>query len=353
MFESLQVPGLVSKVVDGFHATIFAYGQTGSGKTFTMEGYEYNEVAKVADGDARAGKVQIDRNEHFNNGLSLRAIREAFRQVAEVRDKHISISCSFLQIYNEKVFDLLNTSKIKRHGKQEGLRIRWSKSEQFSVENLFVFKCNDAEHAIQYFNKGVKNKVVAAHNLNHASSRSHCIFSLIFEITDNAAVDNQVVSKLQLVDLAGSERTSMTGATGLAQKESIDINKSLFTLRKVITGLAEASRGKNRGVSHIPYRDSKLTCLLKQSLGGNSFSLMIACLSPSDSYFEENISTLNYATKASFISNIPTKNEDPKMKMVSELREKVARLEKELADANGHIQFLSSINGTEMPEKPV
>ena len=90
-------------------------------------------------------------------------------------------------------------------------------------------------------------------------------------------------------------------------------------------------------MSHIPYRDSKLTCLLKQSLGGNSFSLMIACLSPSDNYFEENISTLNYATKASFISNLPTKNEDPKMKMVSELKDKVTRLEKELADANNHI----------------
>ena len=166
-----------------------------------------------------------------------------------------------------------------------------------------------------------------------------------FEIVDNAHVDNQVISKLQLVDLAGSERTAMTGATGLAQKESIDINKSLFTLRKVITGLAEAGRTKGKSLTHIPYRDSKLTCLLKQSLGGNSYALMIACLSPSNHYIEENISTLNYATKASFISNIPTKNEDPKMKMVSELKEKVARLEKELSNANNHIQFLSDMNG--------
>jgi kinesin family protein 4/21/27 len=123
------------------------------------------------------------------------------------------------------------------------------------------------------------------------------------EITDNAAVDNQVTAKLQLVDLAGSERTSQTGAVGLAQKESIDINKSLFTLRKVITGLAEAGRSKKgaNALAHIPYRDSKLTCLLKQSLGGNSYALMIACLSPSNNFIEENISTLNYATKASFI----------------------------------------------------
>ena len=100
-------------------------------------------------------------------------------------------------------------------------------------------------------------------------------------------------------------------------------------------------------MQHIPYRDSKLTCLLKQSLGGNSYALMIACLSPSNMFIEENISTLNYATKASFISNIPTKNEDPKMKLVSELRDKVAKLEKELADANNHIQFLSQIGGGE------
>lgn len=108
----------------------------------------------------------------------------------------------------------------------------------------------------------------------------------------------------------------------MAQKESIDINKSLFTLRKVITALATASR-KKQAMAHIPYRDSKLTSLLKQSLGGNSYALMIACLSPSDNYIEENISTLNYATQASFISNIPQKNEDPKMRLVNELRDRV------------------------------
>jgi Kinesin motor domain len=108
---------------------------------------------------------------------------------------------------------------------------------------------------------------------------------------------------MQLVDLAGSERSSQTGNTGLAAKEAIDINKSLFTLRQVITSLAEGSKNKKSVAAHIPYRDSKLTSLLKQSLGGNSYSLMIACLSPSDTYAEENVSTLNYATKASHIQN--------------------------------------------------
>jgi len=131
-----------------------------------------------------------------------------------------------------------------------------------------------------------------------------------------------------LVDLAGSERQSATGTTGLAQKESIDINKSLFTLRQVITGLADSAKSgkKMASLQHIPYRDSKLTCLLKQSIGGNSYCLMIACLSPSDAYVEENLSTLAYATKASFISNEPTKNEDPKMKLINELKSKVSSL---------------------------
>ena len=143
--------------------------------------------------------------------------------------------------------------------------------------------------------------MVASHNLNHASSRSHAIFTIIVDITDNSNVDNTVQSKMQLVDLAGSERSSQTGNTGLAAKEAIDINKSLFTLRQVITSLAEGSKTKKSVAAHIPYRDSKLTSLLKQSLGGNSYSLMIACLSPSDAYADENVSTLNYATKASHI----------------------------------------------------
>ena len=188
------------------------------------------------------------------------------------------------------------------------------------MENLFVFRCNDAQHAIELYNKGIKNKVVASHNLNHASSRSHAIFTLTIEIIDNSAVDNVIISKLQLVDLAGSERTSQTGASGLAAKEAIDINKSLFTLRQVITSLAEGSRKKSPLASHIPYRDSKLTSLLKSSLGGNSYSLMIACLSPSDAFVEENLSTLNYAMKASYIKNEPTQNVDPKTKLIIELR---------------------------------
>ena len=212
VFDQLQIKGLVTKVMEGFHATIFAYGQTGSGKTYTMEGYKYEEAKQ----NERAGKAVISQN--IDNGITIRSIREIFTQAEMLRkEKHITVSCSFLQIYNEKVFDLLNAGHLKK-GKagDQGLRIRWNKNDQFTVENLYVFKCDSPEHALLLYNKGVKNKIVASHNLNHASSRSHCIFTLQIDIVDNSAVDNTIVSKLQLVDLAGSERQSATGTTGLA-----------------------------------------------------------------------------------------------------------------------------------------
>jgi len=135
--------------------------------------------------------------------------------------------------------------------------MRWNKTEQFMVENLFIFECFSAEDALKLFNTGIKNRIVASHNMNNASSRSHCIFTINVEQSSADDVNNVVISKLQLVDLAGSERAGLTGNTGIAYKESIDINKSLLTLRKVINGLSDRkSSGKK---AHIPYRESKLT----------------------------------------------------------------------------------------------
>lgn len=143
-----------------------------------------------------------------------------------------------------------------------------------------------------------------------------------------------------MVDLAGSERQSQTGNT--ANKESIDINKSLFTLRQVITSLTEKGKGKGNQ-SYIPYRDSKLTCLLRQSLGGNSFCLMIACLNPCDAHVEENLSTMQYASQASYISNKPIRNDDPKARMIEMLKEQIRKLTEELAKANETIDFLTKL----------
>jgi hypothetical protein len=337
---------LVSRVVDGYHATIFAYGQTGSGKTFTMEGYDYKNKN---DGRAKSKAPVIKDNE--NIGITQRAVKELFQQIRHKKEKHgkhISVFVSFLQIYSEKVFDLLNPSNLNAKKDSKGLRIRWNKKDQFMVENLFIFEWATEDEVLDLFHFGIKNKIVASHNLNHASSRSHAIFTVTCEWVDPGNVDNVIVSKLQLVDLAGSERISLTGTKGIAAKESIDINKSLFVLRKVIMGLSDASRGHSKDKSHIPYRDSKLTSLLKQSIGGNSYWLMIACIAPLDRFFEENISTLNYATRASYIANAPTKNIDPKIREIQELKLKNKALQLELLNANKHIEFLTSLTSEKL-----
>ena len=199
-----------------------------------------------------------------------------------------------MQVYKEKIYDLLNKSHVKGVvADGPGLKLKWSKNDVFSVENLYTFECKTVDDVMALYHFGIKNKVVASHNMNNSSSRSHSMLSLTVEQVEVSNLDNVVVSKLQLVDLAGSERQSQTG--NIANKESIDINKSLFTLRQVITALTERNKGGSHG-SYIPYRDSKLTCLLRQSLGGNSYCLMIACLNPCDAQIEENISTMQYAS---------------------------------------------------------
>jgi len=173
-------------------------------------------------------------------------------QTSGVANRHYSVFCSFLQIYNEKVFDLLNSNSIntltskKVAGSEStkqmagGLRIRWSKKDQFVVENLYVFECSTPAEALELFRLGSKNRVLASHNLNDMSSRSHTIFCLTVESQDiKNSLSSVTVSKLQLVDLAGSEKQGLTGTTGKQAKESIDINKSLMVLRKVITALTE------------------------------------------------------------------------------------------------------------------
>ncbi len=216
------------------------------------------------------------------HGVTFRSIQELFDQIRAKnrgKRKHYRVYCSFLQIYNEKIYDLLNAGGLQGQAQGQGLRMRWNKEDQFKVENLFVFEVENAEEAKEIYVYGIKNRMVAAHSLNLFSSRSHCIFSLTVEAMDAANTEQVVISKLQLVDLAGSERSSQTGNIGNEKhfKESIDINKSLFTLRKVISLLAEHSNDAKEG-RFVPYRDSKLTSLLKQSLGGNSFCLMVPSL---------------------------------------------------------------------------
>jgi kinesin family protein 4/21/27 len=293
---------MLTRVLEGFNATIFAYGPTGSGKTFTMEGYEYDKNLKpVIKDDDRVGLIP-------------RITRSLFEKLKELKNKNIeyTVYCTYVQLYKENIYDLLNPASLKG----PGLKLRWNKAEEFYLENVFMHPCFTHSEVLSLYNSGVKNKVLASHNANAASSRSHCILSLNIEGIDNET-GTILNSKLQLVDLAGSEKVSQTGNEGPALKESIDINKALFTLRQVISTLASIKDGES---GFVPYRDSKLTSLLKQSIGGNSYCLMIACIAPSDFYFEDNLSTLAYATKASCISNDPVKNLDPKTKLIKSLR---------------------------------
>lgn len=178
-----------------------------------------------------------------------------------------------LEIYNERIFDLLNPEQVSKLNVQApGLRLRWNKRDQFVVENLFVYECQTSKEALSLFQIGLQNKIIATHKLNNTSSRSHCLFEFKVESYNNNKPTDTLSSKLVFIDLAGSERINSTGNEGRLAKETIDINKSLFTLRQVITTISENS---GRRDVHIPYRDSKLTSLLKQSFGGNSYCLMV------------------------------------------------------------------------------
>jgi regulator of replication initiation timing len=210
---------------------------------------------------------------------------------------------------------------------ERALRVRWNSQDGFFVENLFHFECTEYKQALDWFLTGVKNKFMASHRLNHSSSRSHCIFEIIIEQQKAFSEDEEqqtIKSKLTLVDLAGSEKLQHYRHDQL-MKESININRSLLTLGKCISALTPGS-GKEK---HVPYRESQLTKLLKHSLGGNCFTMIVACLSPSDSFADENINTLYYASRARRIKNEPVFNENEQQKLIRNLKQEIRDLRAE------------------------
>lgn len=356
IFRLGQLHEMVGAVAEGYNATVFAYGQTGSGKTFTMEGYEYNQTPKgpVVNFDTpreRLGVVPRTVNALFE------AIQARNSAAAPGAPKY-RVLCNFVQIYKEQVLDLLNPA-VGPSGSQpvfgggggsgdapRGLKLRWSPQKEFFVDNLFIEEVETADDALHLFQKGVRNKRMAETRMNSASSRSHCMLTLqVQQLATDRAEHVLAEGRLTLVDLAGSERQhaliDATSKAGMA--ESVQINKSLFTLRKVILSLSEAaaaaqdpsaggSNGKGgNGKLHVPYRDSTLTRLLKPALGGNCHTLMVACLSPSDAHCEENASTLAYAARARAITNAPVVNLDPHTAQVAALKKEILRLKQEVA----------------------
>lgn len=299
---------LINSALDGYAATIFAYGQTGSGKTYTMSGIE-NEIGRD------------DWTPGFNDGLFLQSVRFMWESMT-MRPEKFYVKASFLEIYNEQLRDLLNP-------KSGVLQGRWNVKNGFFVEELMVVECTGQEDLIAVLHEGIKNRSVGSHELNKDSSRSHSILTVYLINETRSEADGHVVKrygKISFVDLAGSERLKQSKSEGIQMvKETGSINKSLFTLGHVISLLAQQAQNpeKKKEMPYIPYRDSKLTMLLMDSLGGTSKALMIACVSPSSAYVEETLSTLSYASRTMNIKNKPIIQMDAKEQIIHNLRREI------------------------------
>lgn len=258
---------------EGYNCCIFAYGQTGSGKSYSMLGY----------GD--------------DKGIIPLICENLFQKISDYQqdpDFICKVEVSFMEIYNEKVKDLLNP-------KNKGvLKVRNHPTIGPYVEDLSKIAVNSFAEIDMLMEEGSKARTIASTNMNATSSRSHAVFTIALSHAKKNLEKSEKVSKVNLVDLAGSERADATGAAGARLKEGANINKSLSTLAKVIAALAALSSGtvKDKKQLHVPYRDSVLTWLLKESLGGNAKTIMIAALSPADINYGETLSTLRYADNA-------------------------------------------------------
>ncbi|XP_039207904.1 kinesin-like protein KIF13B isoform X4 [Crotalus tigris] len=299
---------ILQNAFDGYNACIFAYGQTGSGKSYTMMG--------TAD----------------EPGLIPRLCSSLFEraQQEESEEQSFKVEVSYMEIYNEKVRDLLDPK-----GSRQSLKVREHSVYGPYVDGLSKLAVANYKDIESLMSEGNKSRTVAATNMNEESSRSHAVFKIILThiLYDvKSGTSGEKVGKLSLVDLAGSERATKTGAAGDRLKEGSNINKSLTTLGLVISALADQAAGKNKN-KFVPYRDSVLTWLLKDSLGGNSKTAMVATVSPAADNYDETLSTLRYADRAKNIVNHAVVNEDPNARIIRELREEVEKLREQLTKA--------------------
>ncbi|TDG43981.1 hypothetical protein AWZ03_009616 [Drosophila navojoa] len=285
---------LVSSVLEGFNGCIFAYGQTGTGKTFTMEGVRGNDDLM---------------------GIIPRTFEQIWLHINRTENFQFLVDVSYLEIYMEELRDLLKPNSKHLEVRERGSGVY--------VPNLHAINCKSVDDMIDVMKVGNKNRTVGFTNMNEHSSRSHAIFMIKIEMCDTET-NTIKVGKLNLIDLAGSERQSKTGASAERLKEASKINLALSSLGNVISALAENS-------PHVPYRDSKLTRLLQDSLGGNSKTIMIANIGPSNYNYNETLTTLRYAQRAKNIQNQPIKNEDPQDAKLKEYQEEIERLKRLIA----------------------
>ena len=292
---------------EGYHCCLFAYGQTGSGKSYSMVGYGANK-----------GIVPI-------------SCEEIFKRISENKDPqiHYEVEVSMLEIYNEKVQDLLVPINKRP---PTGLKIRESKALGVFVADLTKYPVSSYEEISNKMDEGYQNRTIGSTLMNSTSSRAHTIVTIEFkQVNTQGKLKSEKLSKINLVDLAGSERANSTGATGARLKEGCNINKSLLVLGNVINTLADKALGKKKDVLP-PYRDSALTRILQNALGGNSKTVMICALSPASMNYEETLSTLRYADRAKKIQNKAVVNESEHDKVVRLLREENNDLKKKIEE---------------------
>ncbi|XP_053865222.1 kinesin-like protein KIF17 isoform X2 [Malaclemys terrapin pileata] len=322
IYNEIAYP-LVEGVTEGYNGTIFAYGQTGSGKSFTMQGIVDPPVQK---------------------GIIPRAFEHVFESVQCAENTKFLVRVSYLEIYNEDIRDLLGADTKQK------LELKEHPEKGVYVKGLSLHTVHSVAQCERIMETGWRNRAVGYTLMNKDSSRSHSIFTINMEIyaVDERGQDHLRAAKLNLVDLAGSERQSKTGATGERLKEATKINLSLSALGNVISALVDGR------CKHIPYRDSKLTRLLQDSLGGNTKTLMVACLSPADNNYDESLSTLRYANRAKNIKNKPRINEDPKDALLREYQEEIRKLKAILAEQmnTNNLSGLLPAETTQLEVKP-
>lgn len=336
MFNFSGIKRLINMAIDGYICTCFAYGQTGSGKTYTMVGPSGTYVMNSQDRFLHFGLIPRSINYLFNQ---LRVRTQQSQSVFYIR-------VSYYEIYNEQIRDLINPNSGRK------LEIRGSQEEGFFVDNLFATYIETMEEILTILQEGELNRATASHLLNEHSSRSHAILTIQVEneLQNSQDPKEQItkLGKLIFVDLAGSEKVKVTLSKGKQLTETNNINKSLLVLGTCISALSDSSKREG----HIPYRDSKLTKLLSESLGGTGITLMIACVSSSFTCENETLNTLRYANRAQNIENMPIMKSDSRENIVQKLKRELRKLKEEnltlkqqLGYTNGHItNHLNNVN---------
>nr|XP_014424306.1 chromosome-associated kinesin KIF4A isoform X1 [Pelodiscus sinensis] len=309
VFKTSVAP-LIRGIFKGYNATVLAYGQTGSGKTYSM-----------------GGTYTADQEHEPIVGVIPRVIKLLFQEKEQRLEWEFTLKVSYLEIYNEDILDLLSPSRER----SSQISIREDPKEGIKIIGLTERDVACAQDTVLCLEQGNNSRTVASTAMNSQSSRSHAIFTISVEQRKKSDKNNSFRCKLHLVDLAGSERQKKTKAEGDRLKEGININRGLLCLGNVISALGD----ENKKGGFVPYRDSKLTRLLQDSLGGNSHTLMIACVSPADSNLEETLNTLRYADRARKIKNKPIINIDPQAAELNHLKQQVQQLQVLLLQAHG------------------